>query len=60
MEDNKVDCIIEQWKNGKGGGFQIINEPKGFKAFWDTVAITKVYLKEDYKKQLETEFHYSY
>jgi hypothetical protein len=64
MNNNKKpDCLIEQ-AAPNGNGFSVyaihMGEVSGFKAFFNTVAITKVYLRDSYKEQLENEFPYSY
>lgn len=56
QEKLQPDCIIEQ--SGSFKDFRLYYED--FKPLHDTVAITRVYLREWYKKELQNDFHYSY
>jgi hypothetical protein len=58
-----ADCIIEQYHTMKDvKGFVVYANVKEheFRPFWDTIAITRVYLKPWYKEQMENDFHYTY
>jgi hypothetical protein len=56
MKKKKPNCIIEQYATGPTcKGFNIDHNPETFKPFWDTVAITKVYLRPEYLEQLHQE-----
>lgn len=62
MENKKQpDCIIEQYTAAPNVKFFLIERnTNNYKASWDVVSITKVYLKPEYKKQLQNDFQYSY
>lgn len=60
IQDKTPDCFIEQYQRieDETQAFEVHSTP--FIPFYYTIAVTKVYLKESYKKQLENEFHYTY
>lgn len=61
INEKKADCIIEQFHTMKDvKGFNIEHKPETFKPFWDTVAITRVYLRPEFKEQMQNEFPYTY
>lgn len=59
-QERKPDCIIEQRNSDMKGIPEWNIHHDEFRPYFDTVAITKVYLRPEYKKQLEEEFQYFY